>query len=91
MDSDDVLPVTLVGPADDDAESALVDRGGLIEKLPTGSGGGRAQGSLLMSGEASRDCRQPVKRCRTVVTTILVTSVEHLLICTPAHALSISR
>ena len=39
MDSDDVLPVTLVGPADDDAESALVDRGGLIEKLPTGSGG----------------------------------------------------
>ena len=27
-------PVTLVGPANDDAKSALVDKGGLIEKLP---------------------------------------------------------
>ena len=72
MGSDDVPPVTLVGPADDDAKSALVDGGGLIKKLPWSqascsgvNGGGMliaktgsgTQGSSLMNVEASRDCR----------------------------------
>ena len=32
--SDDVPPLTLVDPADDDSASALMDGGGLFEKLP---------------------------------------------------------
>ena len=45
--ADNVPPVTMVGPADDDAESALVDGGGLIEKLPwshASCSGGRGEG-----------------------------------------------
>ena len=76
--SEDVPPVRLVGPADDGTESALVDGGGWIEKLPwsqascsgvNGGGvlivktGSGTPGSLLMNVKMNGDCRRPGKRC----------------------------
>ena len=70
--SDDVPPVTLVDPADDGAESTLVDGGGWTEKLPWSQAscsgvnrggvlivktGSWTLGSLLMNVEASGDSR----------------------------------